>query len=324
MPDATVAVEAAPADDTEQSTEVQASFSETEPSANAAASASPVGDRYSTTGSDPQPDSAGESTATDFTSQKPATSDLSVDDLAPAESAPTDGSADVAAAAEPSLPATDEPALETPAPDALLGVENATAGTESVEVQVDNAPSFTGDDISAALSAAAKAQPQLVGGRFADGNAVKRAKGAGYMVLADLAQKVLFVDTAAGGEVAPLAQEANELFRNTLADADTRADVAQIVPMWMASKNRKHGGVFFGGAVTAQQEAGSVVECQVKLDGGQAVTVLVPPSAAGQSLDAAQPVAIVGWIVDNPKAHVSGYTGSAQRAIFARSFMPLQ
>jgi hypothetical protein len=196
---------------------------------------------------------------------------------------------------------------------------------ETVEpVKIANAPSFTVDDLRASLETAIKAQPQLVSGRFADGKAVQHAKGAGFSMLADLAQKATFVDEAAKRDATQPEQDPDELFRKTLADTHTRGDVAQIVPMWISSKNRKHGGVFFAGHVASHEQSGSVVECIVELGGGQSMTVLSPSTAESNSLDSSKPMAIVGWIVDKPKNQVEGYTGSAPLAIYASKLIPLQ
>jgi hypothetical protein len=207
----------------------------------------------------------------------------------------------------------------------LFGGTETLEAAETIEpIKVANAPSFTADDLRTSLETATKAQPQLVSGNFADGKEVQRAKGAGFSMLADLAQKATFVDKVAKRDAAQLEQDADELFRKTLADAHTRSDVAQILPMWIASKNRKHGGVFFAGNVASHEQSGSVVECKVELDGGQSMTVLIPSTAEAESLDSAKPMAIVGWIVDKPKEQVEGYTGSAPQAIFASKLIPLE
>jgi hypothetical protein len=93
--------------------------------------------------------------------------------------------------------------------------------------------------------------------------------------------------------------------------------------MWLESRNRKHGGIFFAGGVQSQANKGSVVECEVDL-GGRAFTVLVPRSSAAALPQAADAVAVVGWLVDRPADTVSGYTGDASQAIFAGHIIPLE
>jgi hypothetical protein len=173
------------------------------------------------------------------------------------------------------------------------------------------------------LDAAAQALPQLLEGNFAESKQVAQAKGRSYAVLADLAQKLMFTDISQP-TAAPLTQNAEELFRKALADTHTRAEVAQILPRWIQSPNRKHGGVFFGGTVVSHVPAGSVIECTVQLDDGKTVTVLAPANAAEQ-LDTTKPMAIVGWVVNAPKTQVSGYAGAAKSpAIWTEKLMPLE
>ena len=66
---------------------------------------------------------------------------------------------------------------------------------------------------------------------------------------------------------AKLQQEAEEVFRKTLATQHARDEIAQIVPKWIASPNRKQGGVFFAGSVQTSEPKGSVAECTVEFGG---------------------------------------------------------
>jgi hypothetical protein len=334
--DAAGATEEVPADASAQPAEVQTSFedaTETAEDAEAAeATESIVGDRYAATAS-PADETATDVTSEealpqDLTAEKPVTPDL--DELGteatetPAEAAETElETAQTDELSDAEMPA-DPNANETPSVDPIFGeTETATAEvTELAEpVQISDAPTFSAEDLSAAVDVASKAQPELVNGNFSDGKAVQQAKGKAYMQLADLAQKVTFVDEPAAAT--PQQKDVDKLFRKTLSDAHTRGEIAQIVSKWIASPNRKHGGVFFAASVVKHDNAGSVAECEVELDGGQKMTVLVPAAAATEA-GSGQPVGIVGWILDTPKAKVDGYTGSAPQAIFAKKLITLE
>jgi hypothetical protein len=191
--------------------------------------------------------------------------------------------------------------------------------------QLVSPPSFTPDELAVALRTAEDAQPKLVEGDLNDGQEVQRAKGLGYSLLCDLAQKSTFVDaTSRADYVNSLASKVQGLFRGTLADQQTRAEVAVIVRKWIDSPYRKHGGVFFGGTLALHVDKGSVVECQFDLGNGQMLTVLAPAAAAAQLAESSHPLGVVGWIVDNPAAHVSGYSGDARQAIWAGQLIPLE
>jgi hypothetical protein len=180
------------------------------------------------------------------------------------------------------------------------------------------------DELAVALRVAEDAHAGLVNGDLKDGQQVQRAKGLGYSLLCDLARKQVFVDTDSRAEYAnTLSTKADDLFRRTLADPHTRGEVAVIVRKWIDSPHRKHGGVFFGGTLARDTEKGSVTECQFDPGDGQTLTVLVPPAAAKELSGSARPLAVIGWIVDNPSEQVSGYTGDAPQAIWAGQLIPL-
>jgi hypothetical protein len=213
-------------------------------------------------------------------------------------------------------------------PQALFDESNATPLAQAGETsagQVTNAPSFSADELAVALQAAQEARPKLVAGSLDDGREVQRAKGFGYSILSDLAQKFAFVDRAQRADYAnALTMDAERLFQQTLADAHTRGEVARILPKWITSPNRKHGGVFFAGNPLESAEKGSVVECQLDTGAGGTVVVLLPQASAEQLADSSKAIGIVGWIVDSPASHVSGYTGDAPQAIWASRILALE
>jgi hypothetical protein len=214
-----------------------------------------------------------------------------------------------------------EPApLDTP-PASPIATETPAAPSVPEVIQLAGAPSFTADDVKAALHLAEEAQPKLVAGNLADSKEVAKAKGYGYSMLADLAQKMTFVDAVAAADVL---QQANDLFKKTLGEAHTRSELAQIVPRWIAAANRKHGGIFLAGALGSPEVKGSVSESSVDMGDGKTLIVLIPPTVAEQVATASQPVGIVGWIVDRPAEQVTGYTGGAAEAIFVSRLIPLQ
>jgi hypothetical protein len=221
---------------------------------------------------------------------------------------------------EAQAPAHEPATLDAPPAKALT-----EGAPKSEPIKIAGAPSFTTDELATALQTAKDARPALVTGNFNDGTEVKRAKGASYAAMADLAQKSLFVaPPASPADDAKMTEQVDKLFKATLLDAHTRDEVAQIAPMWIASSHRKHGGVFFAGSVTHQEPKGSVVECSVDLGGGKSLVVLTTPSAVQQVAGSARPVGVAGFIVDKPAEKVQGYTGSAAQAVFAPGLLSLE
>jgi hypothetical protein len=220
---------------------------------------------------------------------------------------------------ETSQPAEEPAPLQQPAAAPLAG-EPATAA-----LRVASAPSFTADELAAALQAAKTARPALMAGKLADGRDVQRAKGYSYSLLADLAQKMSFVDSAAGSEsIDASLRAAEDLFRETLADDRTRSEVAVIVPKWIASRHRQHGGLFFAATLTGVQKAGDVAECGAALETGEAFPLLMPASLADSVADLSRPVGIVGWLVDQPRKQIAGYAGQAEQAVWVGKIIALE
>jgi hypothetical protein len=219
---------------------------------------------------------------------------------------------DDATATETNQPARFEPSDVTP----LLGNESP---------RVNGAPTFTPEQLAAALQVAKDAQPGLVKGDLRDGKSVLQAKGYSYSLLCDLAEKLTFVDAASRpADIEPLKNEANELFRQTLADAAIRDQVALIARQWVAYGKRQTGGVFFAGTVGDPTPKGMVVECQLNLDSGAPLTILAPRSTADRLPSASGTVGVVGSIVDSPAQHVSGYEGNATQAVWVGSLISLE
>jgi hypothetical protein len=222
-------------------------------------------------------------------------------------------------AAAPPTDKPAEPAAFSPQPAAPVN-DNTPAPTTDA-VRIAGAPSFTASDLAAALVSAKDAEPGLVNGNLSDGREVARTKGFSYSILADLAQKTTFVDPSAA-DADKLQQDADNVFRTTLSTQHARDEVAQIVPKWIASPNRRQGGVFVTGTVVGRDKQGSVVEGSVDMGSGQPLPVLLPPALAAKQPSG--PVAVVGFIVDKPAEHITGYTGSAPQAVFATRLIPLQ
>jgi hypothetical protein len=254
------------------------------------------------------------------TTDEPATDPAAEPATAPDERYATDASEPAPPEIQPLEPDASEAAGLTEVPE-----EIAASVPPADEASLADAPTFTTDELSAALEEAKKAQPSLVSGNLADSKEVARAKGYSYSILADLAQKSAFVDASAPAETTePLQQATEELFRQTFSDTHTRNEAAVILPKWLASRNRKHGGVFFAASMTSPENKGSVTECQAELDGGQTITVLVPAAAAERLGESSRPMAVVGWAVDRPAEQVSGYTGDAPQAIWVSKLIALE
>jgi hypothetical protein len=201
----------------------------------------------------------------------------------------------------------------------------AADGVARESAEIVGAPSFSADELAVALGKAKEAQAGLVAGNFDDGAAVKRAKGLSYMAFCDLAQKATFIDKDSNASYASaLEREVQELVRTTLADAHAQQELARLVPLWIKSAKRTHAGIFIAGRVTNQSDKGSAVEWKFELESGEPRTVLVEQEQAESIEPSARPLAILGWIVNQPAENVHGYTGDVTQAIWAGHIISLE
>jgi hypothetical protein len=179
--------------------------------------------------------------------------------------------------------------------------------------------------LAVALRKAQEAQAGLVTGNFVDGGVVKRTKGQSYMAFCDLAQKATFVDKDSNASYASaLEREVQDLVRATLADTHAQQEVAHLVPLWIRSTKRTHAGIFFAGRIVNQADKGAVVEYQVDFGSGEPLTVLVAQEQANSIESAARPLAVLGWMVDEPVKNIPGYTGDASQAVWAGHIFSLE
>ena len=161
-----------------------------------------------------------------------------------------------------------------------------------------------------------------------DGNlsdaAVRRKKGMSYETFCNLANALTFVDRSSPSVESEQAIEgADRLFRETLAEPRTQNEASLIAGIWVDSPHRKHAGIFLAGTMSGGQIAGDVYEYQLTTANGSQWTVLrsepLDPLVEGST----QSLAIIGAIVDKPAEQISGYNGTAKRAIWAARAIPL-
>ena len=175
----------------------------------------------------------------------------------------------------------------------------------------------------AALKAGKAAQAGLVTGDLSEAS-VRRTKGMCFAKLCDLAEALTFVDRSlASVESEQAVEGADRLFRETLADAHTRNEVARIAEIWIDSPHRGHGGIFLAGTLSGGQIAGDVYEYELTTEGSGKLTLLIEEPIDPMVESSGHPVGIVGSIVENPADGVAGYRGTAERAIWVARAIPL-
>lgn len=184
-------------------------------------------------------------------------------------------------------------------------------------------PSFTVEQLAEALAAAGDAQPGLVTGDLSDA-AVRRTKGMSYAKLCDLAEALTFVNRNAPSiESEQATTDSERLFRETLSDPHTRSEVDRIATLWIDSPHRRHGGVFLAGTLNGGAISGDVYEYELNTDDGVKLALLSAEPLDRSVESSHRQVGVVGSIVAHPTADVTGYQGTANRAIWVTRAFPL-
>lgn len=206
-------------------------------------------------------------------------------------------------------PPAQSPSTEEAAPRPLVPSD---AQPLPATATVQNAPRHTLDELNAALAVAATARDGLLAGSLSDA-AAKRTKGESYVKLCQIAETVTFLVAEGDADLADARQSGRAFFAGLLQEPVARDEIGQIAARWIDYDKRPHGGIFFAGTIVASQQAGSVQELQLELAGGATVAVLT-----AELLDAqAGTVGVVGSILEKPAERVTGYTGTADRAIWS-------
>jgi len=195
--------------------------------------------------------------------------------------------------------------------------------TETTAPKISEAPTYSADQLAAALIAAREAQPGLLAGNLND-TTVQRSKGLSYSKLCDLAEIATFAGVGSSVLTTDNEQTAavEALFKESLVEERVRGEVARIVPIWISSIHRRHGGIFFAGTIVGRVERGTLTECQLDLGTGSTISVLAPTSIVDR-LAANRAVAVVGSLIDKPAERIDGYSGSAPQVVWAKSLISL-
>lgn len=177
-------------------------------------------------------------------------------------------------------------------------------------VVIAGAPSYTAAQLLEQTGTA-----RQVAGDLISPGPIDKSKGSSYAQLAALAEALTYGE---GANDVSWKNDARRLYPPLFDREESRRDISTIAEFWLASPKRGHGGIFFCGALDAGRQQGSVAEytCTLSTDGGQKLTVLVPRALPVETAEAAS-VAVVGAVVDAPALAIEGYTGNAERAIWA-------
>lgn len=224
---------------------------------------------------------------------------------------------------QPAAPIATSTLPREPLPIAANGMPAPLAAEPATQPmpRISGAPSYSSEQFAAALQAAREALPGLLAGEL-DDRAVQRNKGLSFSKLCDLAEAATFIDPSQSSAPEQSQAAVDALFNETLADPRIRNEIARIVPIWIGSAYRRHGGVFFAGSIVGRNDFGAMSECQIDLGAGTTLSILLPPDVANR-LNRSQSVAVVGSLIDKPSERIAGYAGAAPQVVWVGSLTPL-
>ncbi|TWT85312.1 hypothetical protein Pla123a_01190 [Posidoniimonas polymericola] len=149
-----------------------------------------------------------------------------------------------------------------------------------------------------------------------------RELGSAYGKLCQVAQVLTFTDNASGSRELT-ALEAKELFIRLFAYGHARSDSCAMASRWLAWSQRANGGIFFAGDLIGASKAGEVYEYRLRLSPSELVAVLSDEPIDPNRFHLKNQMGVVGCVIEDPAARVQGYTGKADRAVWACHTIPL-
>ncbi|QDT67609.1 hypothetical protein MalM25_05090 [Planctomycetes bacterium MalM25] len=234
---------------------------------------------------------------------------------------------EVAESIAPPAEAPVEQATFTPPPaeaPPTIPVETAPYEAPVPRVGLVNAPTYSIDDLNAAIATARPAGEGFASGTLTDPQQVQ-TMGQHYARLCHLAQLLTLFESDPTDSARLTAElEATDVFRRLFREGRPRVESSQIAGPWIGWTARPHGGVFFTGIPEDVSQQGEVVQYLFRT-GETTTAVLVE-----ERLDVdryitagAREIGVLGVIVENPREWIAGYEGDAQRIVWARKTLPL-
>ena len=193
-------------------------------------------------------------------------------------------------------------------------VQPATA--EVPAAQRVGAPDISPEEFATLVDQAAAAVPALLSGNLRS-QVAKKNIGQAYMSLCRLAGEFAFVGQAAD---LPEAQEkiaqARSLFRQVVAEAPNRDDLAVICKLWWDHPGRSNQGIFLVGQIRGMQNLNGGILCRVMLEGARRAPP-IPVLVNRSDLSVGDRVGIVGSIVGEPRTAIPEYPADDGQVVIA-------
>jgi hypothetical protein len=217
-------------------------------------------------------------------------------------------------------------AFESPeAPAAIVADDRTTPEQRPSEdaSSLIGAPVYGESELAEAIAGAEPAARGFVSGDLADA-AQAPQMGQHYARLCYLAQVLTFYEPTDGAPT-NLPLEAAEVLKRSMRTQAARDSATQVAVPWIAWTGKPHGGVMFAGTPTVATPAGSVYEYRFPIGEEEVIVVSPEPFDVDRFVAVnSKSVGVIGVLVEAPRERIAGYTGDAERVVWARKTLTLR
>lgn len=247
----------------------------------------------------------------------------------PEDPAPQQLESNLLSSATELLSPSDEepPRTDSAVEPAAFAVEEPAAPVKPVDdlPSLSGAPSYSAEDLVAALEGVTEARDHLQSHSLSEPNEVA-ALGRNYARLCYLAQVYALLSDEAAADSLRERIQARDQFTLLFESTRARSEIGKIAGPWIAWKDKPHGGVFFCGALPDPIRHGELFEYPFELTPGEVLPVLLeePVDAEQFGRAGSNVAAVIGVLVENPAERIAGYTGGAPQAVWCRELLPLR
>jgi hypothetical protein len=198
--------------------------------------------------------------------------------------------------------------VSTPAPPPPLIPSQEPLPASSPSSPTPAFPSYSSDDLDAALAAADEPAERI--------NAEAFAK------LCRLSEVITFLGSTAGDPAfVDRRQAAQQIFQRAAADREKQASLGRMAAHLLKDRQRKQHGILLAGTVQDSGQVGDYFWTRLVLfDLPEEVVVL---TSGPWSIKPQTRVLLAGSIIDDPRHRLRGYTGPAPQVVFGGLPVPL-
>jgi len=203
--------------------------------------------------------------------------------------------------------------------------DKETAGGQPVNSGVIGAPSFTSDELGAALLAAVEAdQAWDMDAAELSGDDRTAADGNWYKAMCELGRHITYVDTGDTKQLTGRRQAVEDLLLDIGGNREKLLILLK-AKEWINFEERPTDGILLAGKARSIEKKGPLFHTELRLIGKDAPTVLVlNESDPKTKFESGDNVIMLGTVIDRPSENIGGYTGQKNKVVWSGTVVKLQ